>query len=321
MRKRGARPNPTSKISRVLGDAARAPADIPGAEELAKCATVVDLARYSILGPLRQIVLCDARVRESEDPEAIHKARVATRRLRSDLRTLRPLLARDWCASLRAELKWLGTMLGHVRDADVFLAALERTAERLPAEGRQDANLFVEHLRAARVRDRSALLDVLNSDRYRRLLEQLILAVHHPVVRAEVAEEPARSVAHRLVAKPRKRLRRQVRKLAPEPDDPSLHEVRKRAKQARYAYELMSPLLGKGAQRAARRYEAIQEVLGEHQDAVVAVAWLTDASRDTECGEEAFVAGQLAGLFLGDRDAARAAWPKTWKRARKVRAD
>lgn len=319
LRKRGARPCSVSKISRVLGDVARAPSDIPDAQELAADATVADLATYSIVGPLRRLMTCDPRLRSSEDPEPVHKARVATRRLRSDLRTLRPLLSADWCESLRAELKWLGVMLGRVRDADVLLGALESNAQRLPTDRQPDAGVFIGRLRDTRARDRIALLDALNSDRYTQLLDRLILAVHQPAVHVDVADKPARTFSHQLAAKAPKRMRRQVHKLGPEPDDGSLHDVRKRAKQARYAQELLGPLLGKRARKAARRYEEIQEVLGEHQDAVVALAWLADAGRDTDQPDETFAAGQLAGLFLADRDVARAAWPKTWKSARNVR--
>jgi CHAD domain-containing protein len=319
LRRHGARPGSISKISRVLGDSARAPSDIPDVQKLPADATVADLATYTIVGPLRQLVTYDPVLRTSEDPEAVHKARVATRRLRSDLRTLRPLLSEDWSESLRDELKWLGVMLGRVRDADVLLGALESATRRLPADRQRNAGLFIGRLRDARARDRAALLDALNSDRYTKLLDRLILAVHQPGVLADVADKSARKFAHRLAAKPTKRLHREVRKLASEPDDPSLHEVRKRAKQARYAHELLAPLLDKRARKAARRYEAIQEVLGEHQDAVVALAWLNNAGRDTDDCDAAFTAGLLGGLFLAKRDVARAEWPKTWKRARNVR--
>jgi CHAD domain-containing protein len=319
LRKEGARPCSVSKISRVLGDAVRAPSDIPDARELSVDSTVADLATYSMVEPLRRLVARDAQVRAGEDPEAVHKARVATRRLRSDLRTLRPLLSTDWCESLRDELKWLGLMLGRVRDADVFLSALQSASQRLSADRQQEAAIFIGRLRDGRARDQAALVDALNSDRYTKLLDRLVLAVHHPAVRADVADKRARTFSRHLLARAPKRLRRQVRKLGPDPDDPALHEARKRAKQARYACELLAPLLGKRARKAAHRYEAIQELLGEHQDAVVAVAWLTDAGRDIDQCDAAFVAGQLAGLFVAERDRARAAWPSTWRRARNIR--
>jgi CHAD domain-containing protein len=70
--------------------------------------------------------------------------------------------------------------------------------------------------------------------------------------------------------------------------------------------------------RAAKRFEDVQDVLGTHQDSVVAATWLRDAAPDTDRPEEAFSAGEVAGLFLTERLSARNTWLATWKRARKA---
>ncbi len=54
----------------------------------------------------------DPGVRLGEDPEELHQLRVATRRLRSVLRTATPLLEATWAQALRDELSWLGDELG-----------------------------------------------------------------------------------------------------------------------------------------------------------------------------------------------------------------
>ena len=51
---------------------------------------------------------------DGDDPESVHQARVATRRLRSDLRTFEPFLDERFAAELRGELRWLGAELGAV---------------------------------------------------------------------------------------------------------------------------------------------------------------------------------------------------------------
>src|SRR4029077_17095437 len=106
------------------GDAADAPPDVAEERRVKGDGTVADLVRAAILRSLRQLVAYDPAIRLSDDPESVHKARVATRRLRSDLRTFRPVLEREWSEPLRAELQWLGRALGKVRDADVLLDAL-----------------------------------------------------------------------------------------------------------------------------------------------------------------------------------------------------
>ena len=86
--------------------------------------------RAAIAAGVRRMILNDPRTRLGE-VEPLHQMRVGTRRLRSDLRTFRPLLDRDWAESLRAELKWLGGSLGAVRDLDVLLERLRREGEDL----------------------------------------------------------------------------------------------------------------------------------------------------------------------------------------------
>ena len=66
-----------------------------------------------------RLVAHEADLRVGDDPESVHQARVATRRLRSDLRTFEPFVDAQWAADLRAELRWLGSELGAVRDLEV----------------------------------------------------------------------------------------------------------------------------------------------------------------------------------------------------------
>ena len=75
-------------------------------------------------------------VRIGEDPEGVHQARVATRRLRSHLRTFRKLLEPEWAEPLRDELGWLGDELGGVRDADVLLDRLKSRIAALDDDDR-----------------------------------------------------------------------------------------------------------------------------------------------------------------------------------------
>jgi CHAD domain-containing protein len=92
-------------------------------------------------------------------------------------------------------------------------------------------------------------------------------------------------------------------------------------KRARYAAEAVEPAFGKPARALARALTGVQDVLGEHQDAVLAAEWLR---RNAATFDEAvgFAAGQLAMLELADARRARAAWPAAWQRAeeRKLRS-
>jgi inorganic triphosphatase YgiF len=70
--------------------------------------------------------------RLGDDPEAVHQARTAVRRLRATLKLFGPYLDTAWAKGLRRELRWLAGPLGEARDAEVALARLEAGGRRCP---------------------------------------------------------------------------------------------------------------------------------------------------------------------------------------------
>ena len=116
----------------------------------------------------------------------MHQARVATRRLRSDLRTFRSLLDPEWTKSLRDDLKWLGRDLGAVRDAEVLLDRLRGHAERLPADDQATARKIIQRLLQRCGREREPICARrCGSTAYVELLDRLVdartRAGAHPV--------------------------------------------------------------------------------------------------------------------------------------------
>jgi CHAD domain-containing protein len=283
-------------------------------------AGIRSVARYAIASSVYRLVEHDRLVRAGDDPEAVHQARVATRRLRSDLQTFGPLLDPDWTDALRAELRWIGELLGHVRDADVMTARLTERAEGLPDVDRPGVSVLLERLRVDRIRDRTVLLDAMISPRYLALIDRLTDAAAAPAFVATRPDRRARTEARRLTRRSWKRLRRAVRELPDHPSDDQLHAVRKRAKRARYALEATGSVAPKPARRLARRVTALQDVLGEQHDAVVTATWLRDAAVTTRDPGVAFAAGELAGSFTHEATQHRHRWRRHWNRARR-RAD
>ncbi len=155
----------------------------------------------------------------------------------------------------------------------------------------------------------------MRSDRYAALLERLVDAANAPALLPE-ADAPATEVLPALVQKPWKKLRRDVRALDDDPPDHALHQVRIRAKRARYAAEAVAPALGQQARRFGKAVAKLQDVLGDHQDAVVAASWLRDVAKSTTSQEEVFVAGVLTGMIRAIEHDTRDAWPAAWKRVR-----
>jgi CHAD domain-containing protein len=152
-------------------------------------------------------------------------------------------------------------------------------------------------------------------------VDALIDAGAVPPLAGEVdGERRARRRLRKLVRKTWRRVARAVTRLDEDPTDADLHEIRKRAKRARYAAELAADALHEEAGPLAKRLADVQDVLGELQDAVVAEERLTMlVRRGRLLGEAAFAAGKLACLADDARSDARDRWPAEWKTARAKR--
>ena len=258
----------------------------------------------------------DPGTRLGSDPEELHRMRVATRRLRAILRAVRSMFAEDAGEALREELAWLGTALGARRDLDVMREHLRGETEALAPADRAAGLGLLRRLEREGGPAREHLLAALESPRYLQLLDRLEETIAHPPV-----ADAALSL-HDVAAKAFRKLRRTVKELPDEPADADFHRVRIRAKRARYAAELAVPTEGHAAERFVDRVKKLQDVLGEHQDAVVAGARLRELA-DRATGQRAgFVAGLLAERQRARRQAARTAfedvWPKVQRRGRKA---
>jgi CHAD domain-containing protein len=300
-------PDPTPKHIRALGPRAIEPPEV-SPEPLLPNAPAKDVIRYALAESVAALLHHDPLLRTGRDPEAVHQARVATRKLRSNLRTFGPLLNPEWTEPLRSELGWLAMGLGAVRDREVLLERLRERTKSLPANDQRSAESLLHLLELEIDELRKKLMADLDSQRYIDLLEQLVAAAHSPATLPE-ADQPATAVLPALATTPWKRLRSAVRQLPETPTDPELHRIRILAKRARYAAEAVAPVAGPGAAAFAKAAAKLQTILGEHQDSVTAQAWLRAAK---VTGRRAFVAGELIALERIAANDSRAKWPKVW---------
>ena len=273
---------------------------------------VGDVVRAAIAAGVERLMRPDPGVRIGADPEAVHQARVATRRLRSDLRTFRTVLDQSWVTATRDELRWVAGALGGVRDGDVLMDRLRRRVVELPAQDGPAAQGLLAKLDAELGQARDALLGVLRSRRYLTLVETLVQGANDPPF-TEAAALPAGAALPRQVRKPWRRLARAVDELPSQPGDVELHHVRVLAKRARYAAEAVAPVAGRAATRFAEAVAGLQGVLGDLHDAVVAQEWLrTAAGRHPT---RALVAGEILAQERADAASLRDRWRAVWEKA------
>lgn len=304
--------DPTPKLVHALGARALEPPEVV-VGDLDRSARAGDVVQRAIAAAASRVLEHDAGLRTDLDPEDVHRARVATRRLRSDLRTFAALVDREWSDSLRAELAWLAGELGAVRDAEVMAGRLRERAAGLGAADAVQAERLVGRLDGRVAASRSELDAVIHGDRYVALLDRLVEAATAPAL-TRAASRPAVDVCPALVSIPWEQLRKAVARLPSQPSDEQLHDIRIRAKRLRYAAEAVAVVLGRRAAAIGRASAGLQEVLGDFHDAVVAAEWLrANAGR----GAAAFVAGQLHAGEMVLAAAGRRDWPAAWKRVRR----
>lgn len=315
----GAEPGVTSKAVHALGPRATAPPDVPAPGSPGPRSPAREAVQAHLLLHTRRFLVQDMRVRRGL-PDAVHQMRVAARRLRSGLRTFRPLLDREWADALRGELAWAAGELGAVRDTEVLLDRLDRHA------GLLEEPLLAERVRAvvdpalrARLEAATAeALEAMRTERHLALLDALVAAAREPAFTA-AADDDCRDVLPPLAQAAWRRLVRTVEVLELEGESTEWHAARIAAKRARYALESLEPVFGRSAERFAEALEEVTEQLGEHQDAHVARLTLRElADTPGHDGLEGFALGMLHGLEDAAEMAARRRFVRLWPRVRRV---
>ncbi|MFF7007948.1 CHAD domain-containing protein [Streptomyces fimicarius] len=319
LRKAGIRPaGSSSKLARALAETT----PVRDGKKQGRTAphTAGDHVLAYVRKQIRTIVDLDPAVRR-DLPDSVHRMRVATRRLRSAFKTHRKLLDRAATDPLGAELKWLAAELGLDRDQEVLDERLGARVEALPAtlalgpvRGRLRA-----WSAARRTGSRRRIIDVLDGKRYLDLLDALEALSADPPLRPAARRAPGKALP-RAVLKDYERLARRMEHALEHPPGPerdtAMHEARKAAKRARYAGESARPALGKPAKRFAKRVKAVQTVLGDHQDSVVArEALRTLAIQSHAAGETAFTWGLLYAREEAAAEARERELPEVWARA------
>ncbi|MGH3761272.1 CHAD domain-containing protein [Actinophytocola sp.] len=274
---------------------------------------------------LRALLEHEAVARQGIDPEGVHQMRVAVRRMRAALKAS----GEPEFAAAQAELGWLGGILGRIRDLDVLLAHLRAQAADLPADERAAAERLLHGLVEERRRARRRMLDTLRGARYATLLTTLAALVTAEVDGEPVRERVAQQALLDVVTKPHRKLAKAARALDDDPSDEDLHALRIRGKRLRYAAELAEPAGGKPVRRLIKATKEFQDVLGEHQDTVVAEAEVrrllaeqTDADADGGVDADVvFVAGRLVERERTRRAACRARWRDTLDEVDRLAAD
>ncbi|WP_075779551.1 CYTH and CHAD domain-containing protein [Streptomyces acidiscabies] len=324
--KKPAKPSADTSTDPATRRTAKTP-DTPSTPRTAKTTpTAPQTAADHVLVHLRAqrdaIVALDPAVRQDED-DSVHRMRVATRRMRSAFRSFGKVLDRTVTDPVGEELKWLAGELGVDRDQEVLTERIAAGLDDLPR------HLVVGPVRtrvrtwshARRGGSRRRLIAVLDGKRYLTLLDKLDALIAEPPLAGKAAGTPEKVIAA-AVRKDFAKVAALVEDALAQPSsgperDFALHEARKKAKRTRYSAEAAEPALGAPATALVKIAKSLQNLLGDHQDSVMARDALREiAAQAHAAGENGFTYGVLYGREERRSATDEAELPGLWAEAK-----
>jgi CHAD domain-containing protein len=214
----------------------------------------------------------EAGTRDGKDPEDLHSMRVATRRQRAAWRVFGAAFRQGRTKTYRGNLRDVAARLGAVRDLDVLLEAADTYRANLPTTEQRALEPLLSGWRIHRDDARRLLIRELDSDGYKRWLEDYGEFVRHeglavvPVVPTQPHRVRDTAASQILAAYEAVRAYEPVLRWA---DVETLHELRIAGKWLRYTMEFVREALGPESATLIARVTAMQDHLGELNDADV----------------------------------------------------
>jgi CHAD domain-containing protein/adenylate cyclase class IV len=253
---------------------------------------------------LARMLTQEPGTREGSDPEALHRMRVATRRMRAAWRVFGEGYQRGRTKRHRRRLREVAGRLGAVRDLDVLIEAGETyLATQSRTEQRAAAPLFAAW-REQRDDARILLIRELESDSYKRWVDDFRDFVRNEGAGAATVIP---TVPHRIRDRAASQIwtaYEQVRAYEPVlrwADVATLHELRITAKWLRYTLEFVRECLGPDTAGLIARVTAMQDHLGLMHDADVAAS-MARAFLVERSGRLSEVESAAIGRYLMDRE-------------------
>jgi CHAD domain-containing protein len=232
-----------------------------------------DIAVRRILGRLLDTLRANIDgVLEDLDPEPLHDLRVATRRTRSALSTIKGVLPDSVVDNFAHEFRWLGTVTGPCRDLDVHLIEMEVFQRRLEIS---DGSLrpLRQLIEQSRKDEHRRVCESLRSARFRRLIDGWEEALHSDAAgesEPRNARRPVIDLAGKRIHKAYRRFVKRGAKLADEASEKAFHRLRIDAKKLRYLIEFFAELYPENTVRSAiKDLKRLQDILGGFNDMVV----------------------------------------------------
>jgi CHAD domain-containing protein len=261
---------------------------------------IAEAGRKVLRFHLARMLAREAGTREGVDMEELHGMRVATRRQRAAWRVFGDAFRAGRTRAHRKRLREVAARLGAVRDLDVLLEAADAYRSELPRAEQRALEPLLRGWRDHRDDARRLLIRELDSDGYRRWIDDYSEFVRHEGLAVQLVSptQPHRvrdtANSRILAAYEGVRAYEAVLRWA---DVETLHELRIAGKWLRYTLEFVREALGPEASLLIARVTALQDHLGLLNDADVtahmARSYLVENAGDLSQLESAAIARYL----------------------------
>jgi CHAD domain-containing protein len=254
---------------------------------------------------LARMLHFEAGTRAGDDPEDLHKMRVATRRMRAAWRVFDGAYRRKVQRTYVKELRGIARVLGEVRDIDVLLEDLDAYVAQLPGPGRDAVEPLRSAWRRQREGARERMLARLDSRGYRQFVDDYLDFTESPgaAERKPPLGQPSlvRDTAGSRILAAYEHVRAYQTIIA-WADVGTLHALRIEFKRLRYTMEYFSEVLPVTSRKLITQITEVQDHLGEMNDADVAAtttrAWLNLNAPQLPANSR-----EAVGLYLDSREA------------------
>jgi len=287
--------------------------------------SMAEAGRKILFFHFERMLLNEPGSRTGADIEAVHDMRVATRRMRSAFRLFKPYYERKVARRYIKHLRRTGTTLGAVRDLEVLIDKARRYAEAHPDH---DLAPLLDRWQCHLDKKRARLIDLLDSKKFDRFVEQFHAFLITPGSGALAWSGPGiayqvRHVAPRIIYALYERVRSYETAFGADMPIQTLHALRIEFKHLRYALEFFAEVLGPEGKSVIKEVKAMQDLLGDLNDADVAHLKLRqslDRHNKEYSGTPGFMRPNVEGLFHyllyldGEKLRLMQAFPAAWKR-------
>ena len=240
---------------------------------------VLDVVYRHFQRQVRALKLHHPRAWEGLDPEGVHKMRVAIRRTRTVLRTFRHMVPMKVEDQPSVELRWLARQLGQARDADVCMDAFVCYEAALDETATAGIQLYETHLRKTTADAYTLLVEALASERYAMLIEYLesfVATGPTGKMKSDLGSLRISDCADEYIHRTLRKILRHGNRISENSTARRLHRLRIKVKRLRYLLDFFSADNSEKWAGLISTARELQDLLGEHQDAIMVRDKLTD---------------------------------------------